>query len=114
TEGYDHFYNVHSKRKVLENKLNLTSSNWLAIYRRSVLDENRIRFISKIRTGQDNIFNLHVSYYANKVVFVEAPTYYHMVRRDGSLMTEYNFTADGLISRAMVIEETVRFLNSVN
>ena len=113
TEGYDTYYNVNSKNKVLENKLNLTSSNWLAIYRRSVLEKNKIHFISEIRTGQDNIFNLHVSYFANKVVFVEEYTYYHMVRRDGSLMTGYNFTTDGLISRALVIEETVQFLSSL-
>lgn len=114
TEGYDNYYNVNLKEKVLENKLNLTSSNWLAIYRRSVLEKNNIHFISEIRTGQDNIFNLHVSYFANKVVLVESPTYYHMNRRDGSLMTGYNFTTDGLISRALVIEETVRFLSTTD
>ena len=56
-----------------------------------------------------------MSYYANKVVFVDedTPTYYHMVRRDGSLMTGYNFTVDGLLSRVLVINETVRFLNSI-
>lgn len=113
TKGYDNFYNVKSKIKVMENKLNLTSSNWLAIYRRSLLQDNDIHFVPEIRTGQDNIFNLHVSYFANKIAFVEDPTYYHMNRRDGSLMTGYNFTADGVISRAMVIEETVRFLNSL-
>lgn len=113
TKGYDRYYNVTLRTKVLENKFNLTSSNWLAIYRRSLLDENNIRFVPDIRTGQDNIFNLHVSYYTNKIAFVEKPTYYRMNRRDGSLMTGYNFTADGLISRVLVIEETVRFLNSV-
>lgn len=114
TKGYDRYYNVRSKASVLKNKLNLTSSNWLAIYRRSVLTKNKIRFIPEIRTGQDNIFNLHVSYFANKVVFVEGEhSYYHMNRRDGSLMTGFNFTTGGLISRALVAEETVRFLNSV-
>ena len=115
TSGYDYFYNVKSKMDVIENKLSLTSSNWLAIYRRSVLEKNKVRFVSEIRTGQDNIFNLHMSYYANKVVFVDedTPTYYHMVRRDGSLMTGYNFTVDGLLSRVLVINETVRFLNSI-
>lgn len=114
TEGYDNYYNVLSKEKVLESKLNLTSSNWLAIYRRSLLDKNKIHFIPEIRTGQDNIFNLHVSYFANKVVFMKEPSYYHMIRRDGSLMTGYNFTTDGLISRALVIEETVRFLSTTS
>ena len=115
TVGYNHYYNVKSKREVVKNKLYLTSSNWLAIYRRSILDENKIRFAPDIRTGQDNIFNLHVSYFANKVAFVDdnTPTYYHMIRRDGSLMTGYNFTVEGLMSRALVIKETVRFLNSV-
>jgi len=112
-EGYDIYYNVTSKARVLENKLNLTSSNWLAIYKRSLIRKNNIRFVPEIRTGQDNIFNLHVSYFANKVAFVDDPTYYHMNRRDGSLMTGYNFTPEGLISRALVIKETVRFLNSV-
>ncbi len=109
-DGYNSYYNLKSKKEVLANKLNLTSSNWLAVYRRSILTENKIAFIPEIYTGQDNIFNLHVSYVANKVVFVDSPTYYHMVRRDGSLMTGYNFTANGLLSRALVIKETVRFL----
>jgi len=112
-EGYDNYYNVTLVNKALENKLNLTSSNWLAIYKRTMLEKNKIRFMPDIRTGQDNIFNLHVSYFANRVEFVESPTYYHMNRRDGSLMTGYNFTAKGLMSRALVIKETVRFLNSV-
>lgn len=111
-EGYDNYYNVESKLMVEKNKLNLTSSNWLAIYRRLLLEKNNIHFIPEIRTGQDNVFNLHVSYFANKVVFLEDPSYYHMNRRDGSLMTGFNFTTDGLISRALVIEETVRFLNT--
>lgn len=111
-EGYNSYYNEKLKNEVLQNKLSLTSSNWLAIYRRSLLRKHSIEFMPDIRTGQDNIFNLHVSYVANKVVFVKSPTYYHMVRRDGSLMTDYNFTTKGLLSRAMVIEETVRFLNT--
>lgn len=111
-DGYNSYYNVKLKKEVLANKLSLTSSNWLAIYKRSMLTKHNIAFIPEIRTGQDNIFNLHVSYVANKVVFVDKPTYYHMVRRDGSLMTGYNFTTEGLISRALVIEETVRFLNT--
>jgi glycosyltransferase involved in cell wall biosynthesis len=111
-DGYNSYYNIKLKKEVLANKLSLTSSNWLAIYKRSMLTKHNIAFIPEIRTGQDNIFNLHVSYVANKVVFVDEPTYYHMVRRDGSLMTGYNFTAQGLISRALVIEETVNFLNA--
>lgn len=111
-DGYNSYYNVRLKKEALANKLSLTSSNWLAIYKRSLLDKHNIRFIPEIRTGQDNIFNLHISYVANKVSFVDKETYYHMVRRDGSLMTGYNFTAEGLLSRALVIEETVRFLNT--
>lgn len=114
TDGYDSYYNVRLKKEVLANKLSLTSSNWLAIYKRSVVDKNKIRFIPEIRTGQDNIFNLHISYVANKVAFVDKKTYYHMVRRDGSLMTGYNFTSEGLVSRALVIEETIRFLNEAD
>lgn len=115
TKGYDDYYNVSSVQKVKENKLNLTSSNWLAVYRRSLVEDNGIRFVPDIRTGQDNIFNLHISYPANKVAFVDSsnPTYYHMNRRDGSLMTGYNFTAAGLLSRMLVVQETVSFMNSV-
>ncbi len=116
TRDYDNYYNVDLVDAVKKSKLSLMSSNWLAIYRRSLVEDSNIRFAADIRTGQDNIFNLHVSYPANKVVLVDSdnPTYYHMNRRDGSLMTGFNFTAEGVLSRAAVIRETVRFLNSVD
>lgn len=113
-DEYNNLYNVRMKNLVRENKLHLEFVIWLNIYKRSMLDEHNVRFVPAIRTGQDSVFNMHASYYANAVSIVETPVYYHMNRRDGSLMTNYSFTPEGLKSRAGVFQEIVRFLNSVD
>ncbi len=112
-DQYNKSYNVRMKDAIRENKFSLDFVIWLNIYRKSMLDRNNITFVPELRTGQDSVFNTHTSYYANKVITVEKPVYYHINRRDGSLMTGYNYTIDGILSRALVFEETVRFMNSV-
>lgn len=111
-KAYEDMYNTEGRKAVERNKLNLRNVIWLSIYRRSMLKKNNITFNPAIRTGQDVIFNTETSYYTNKVVYVENKTHYHRVIRDGSLMSEYNFTDKGLLSRSMVLRETVKFLNS--
>src|SRR5690606_41365213 len=93
---YENFYNIEGKEAVEQNKLNLKHVIWLSVYRRSFLEEHNISFLLELRTGQDNIFNLHASYFANKVIYTQLKAYYYRVVRDGSLMTQFNHTDQGL------------------
>lgn len=109
---YEDMYNIARKRDVQRSKLYLHSVIWLSIFKRSMLEEHKIAFYPELRTGQDNIFLVETSYYANKVVYVNTPTYYYRVARDGSLMSEYNFTDKGLLTRTLVLRRVVDFFNS--
>jgi len=111
-ESYENHYNVSLRGSTEENGHNLNGVIWLSIYRHSLLKQNAISFVPELRTGQDNIFNLEVSCYLNKVVYTKKKVYYHRVVRDGSLMSSYNYTDDGLFSRALVLERAVAILNS--
>ncbi len=111
-QAYEDMYNKERKEAVKENKLNLHSVIWLAIYKKKLLQKYSIKFYPELRTGQDNVFLAEVSYYANRVVYTTKPTYYHRVVRGGSLMSEYNFTDNGLLSRTSVLWRVVDFLNS--
>lgn len=111
-EAYERQYNVHIKDMIAKNKLNQRFSIWLAIFKRDMLTHNEIFFPPEIRTGQDILFNIKTGYFANKIVYVDKPVYYYRLMRDGSLMTQMAYTATGLRSRLLVIEENLKFLNA--
>ena len=111
-EAYEDMYNKQARAAVEKNKFVLKNVVWLSVYRRTVLRDHAIAFHPELRTGQDNLFNLEASYFANKVVYAERPAYYHRVARDGSLMSDFNFTDDGLLVRSLVFARIVERLNA--
>lgn len=111
-DSYERFYNDEGKEAVESDKLKLRAVIWLSIYRTSFLRENNITFVAKLRTGQDSVFNLYASYYANKIVHTQNRVYYYRLVRDDSLMTQFNYSSSGLLSRALVLQEVVSFINS--
>ena len=111
-EAYEAMYNEDARAAVEKNKFVLKNVVWLSVYRRSLLQDNAIAFHPELRTGQDNLFNLDASYFANKVVYTETRSYYHRVARDGSLMSDFNFTDSGLLVRSLVFSRIVERLNA--
>lgn len=107
-----YYYNDLLKDDVLKNKLSQRHVIWLAIFKRSMIKRHHIIFPSEIRTGQDVLFNIKTGYFADKIVYVEQPTYYHRVVRGGSLITDFSYSDKGLLSRSLVMRENVKFLNS--
>ncbi len=65
---------------------------WGKLYRRNIIEENRIRFfdICKIGSYEDGLFNLDVFRFAKRVVFLNQNLYYY--RRDNlsSVTSEYD------------------------
>lgn len=57
---------------------------WLKLYKRSLIKKSSVQFKTKI-LYEDFNFNLKISYYVNKVSFVDVPLY-HYIQRDGSIM----------------------------
>lgn len=50
---------------------------WGKLYRRSFLDKFGLKFDSKLRRMQDNIFNMYAFYYAREIKYVDKPLYYY-------------------------------------
>ena len=56
----------------------------LKLYKRSLIEKSSVQFKPEI-LYEDFNFNLKISYYVNKVSFVDVPLY-HYIQRDGSIM----------------------------
>lgn len=109
---YDRERNDVLKNKVMFNKLDFRNVLWLVIYKRTMLEKHGIHFPPEIRNGQDEIFNIQASYFANKIEYVSKQTFYYYLERDGSITRNHRLTAGGVLSRAYVLKGTVNFLNS--
>ena len=57
---------------------------WGKLYRRSFLEKHNLKFDPKLRRMQDNIFNMHAFYYANKIKYVDRPIYYYRLENISS------------------------------
>lgn len=110
----DRRYNSGGISDTKMSKIDSKNVVWLYIYRTAMIRMHNINFPAEILSGQDNIFNLKASYYANRVEYIDTPTYYHYVIRDGSLVTEFAYTDNWLLSRAYVVRENIDFMNSVD
>jgi beta-1,4-mannosyltransferase len=112
--GRQRFYNYTNKRSVARNKAELKGVVWLNVYKRSVLEINKIRFLSKLRTAEDNLFNLQASHYANKIESSEDEgVFYHHVTHDGSLMAQQH-SRSSLLMLTISVYETVKLLNTMH
>lgn len=112
-ESRQRFYNETNKQNVLANRLDLKGVVWLNIYNLEMIKRNRIRFLPKLRTAEDNLFNLKASYYANKIVSVgEKSGVYHHVTRDDSLTIQQQDSGN-FLQLCLAVLETVKQLNSL-
>lgn len=48
---------------------------WGKLYRKSFLMQNRLRFDTKLRRVQDNIFNMCAFFHANEIKYIDEPLY---------------------------------------
>lgn len=112
-EDYSRRYNADIKNKINENKLYTEGSVYLSIYKRTLLKDNKITF-PLLHASEDEIFSLLSGYYANKIVYVSNPVYYHRLVRGGSLVTSFTVTEEGLVNKSNYILVLVQTLNALD
>ncbi|MBQ9760437.1 MAG: glycosyltransferase [Clostridia bacterium] len=61
---------------------------WLQVIRRSLIVDHNIKMDESIRLGEDQVFQMEVIPFAQKVVFTSHKLYYYRWRRVGSIMSE--------------------------
>lgn len=65
---------------------------WGKLYKRSIIEENNIRFqdIREIGTYEDGLFNLHYFRYVHKAVYINQYFYHYRKYNNQSITTTYN------------------------
>lgn len=65
---------------------------WGKLYRRSIIEENNIRFqdIREIGTYEDGLFNLEVFNYVEKVCYINQYLYHYRKDNNASITSQYN------------------------
>lgn len=63
-------------------------SPWAKVYKKSLLDNNEIGFIPKIKMGEDLLFNINVYLNASKIVYIKKIEYI-VDERDDSVSRDY-------------------------
>lgn len=65
---------------------------WGKLYRRSIVEENHLRFydIRKIGSYEDGLFNLQYFQYANKAIYINQYLYHYRRTNDSSITEVYN------------------------
>lgn len=112
-EAYEGYYNNTIKVLTQKNKNNMRSSVCFSLYKKSVIDEYGIKFNDNIKSGEDELWNLIFSYFANKVTTVNRRVYYHRRIRRGSIMTTKDtINNNESFYRALLFHEIVKFMNS--
>lgn len=82
------------------------------IYRRSLLVGNNIRFLSEegyFGFAEDMLFTLYATYYAEKIVFCPAATYYYCMDNEHSLCSEPSVQRRNNDDRLVIINHMLRF-----
>lgn len=80
---------------------------WGKLYRRTLLMENNLRFNSKLRRMQDNVFNMYVFDSARKIKYINKP--YYMYRIDHITSGKINMTPENFY---LILEERSKFLSA--
>lgn len=94
---------------ILENKAHFTMPFWSAIYRRELLQKNKIQFPLGIKTGQDIVWQAQAVHLSNGIALAKNHSSYHYIQRPDSM---YNTMSDLKIqSRIRVANMIADFLN---
>ena len=79
------------------NQFELLGIPWNKIFRRTILEENRIRFRPNLSLGEDLIFNLdYLHCLTDGFVFVNRPLYHYTIGSLDSLSSKYYPDLDGI------------------
>ena len=85
---------------------------WNKLYRRSIIQEHRLRMNTDISWCEDFMFNLEYIRYAERFCALRAPVYYY-VKRKGSLVSQGNSLAKTIQMKLTVFEYYHSFYREV-
>lgn len=71
---------------------------WNRMYRRSIIQENNLKFDNFFTTGQDLDFNLKYLYHVRKCVISDEPYYHYIKHGTGSLCARYKKNLYAIVS----------------
>ena len=96
---------------VKSDKYNFNHTFWTAIYKRSFLDKNKLRFMVGIITSQDAVFLAQCLYFANRIELVN-DTFYNYHRCENSL-DSYNLSPAKVKSRIDAFKALLDWANNI-
>lgn len=70
-------------------RTSLLECSWNKLFRRSIIQENNIRFPKELTLGEDFCFNMDYFQYVNGAVFTNKVYYYYMQVNKGALTRKY-------------------------
>ena len=77
------------------------------LIRRKIIEDNKLRFDVKIRSGEDTIFNKKVLFYSDSVCIVNQLNYNYFIDSNISIQDKYSLSMEE-------VESTLTILSSVN
>ena len=98
--------------KIRENKYNFNCNFWSAIYRKTLIEDNHIRFSTELSWGEDRIFQLKALFAANRFKVVDTPKYLY-IKRAGSL-TMQNITQKRVLQTMVSLNLLISIMNEKN
>lgn len=111
---YDHYFcngkdikDGDKTELLISSILNMICVPWAKLYRRSFLEEHKLRFHPCLKRMEDCLFNLYAFWYANSTQFI-SDTYYHYFRNEKSLTKAY--TPDYSDTAVLFLNELDRFV----
>jgi glycosyltransferase involved in cell wall biosynthesis len=74
---------LDEKNEIIKDALlgvNIKTSPWSKLYRRSFIEENHLRFVEGI-INEDSLYTIESAVYSRKVAFLNIPLYYALIRQ---------------------------------
>lgn len=97
-EGLISIEDIKPKEFLKEKYFNLGTAVWHKIFRRSLIEENNIRFINYNEvSSEDTIFNLQAMLKAKTIYCIDKPLYNYIIRDDS--LTKSNMAKENMVYR---------------
>lgn len=80
---------------------------WGKLYKTEFIKDNDLKFDSRLRMNEDNLFNLYSFFYANSIYYIDDPLYYYDYEHYSSTRRDYFDDMDVL--NTTIANETIKF-----
>ncbi len=110
---YDGITAKYKPINIEENKLNdysylllkLGSLVWNKLYKRSVIENNKLRFVEHIKLSEDGLFNIELMLQYPKIQTIDEGLYYYVIYRQGSTLSGQHGLDKELLIRDYLLKQ---------